>query len=111
MCINPLSAKRRGGWGKTLKLTILGAAGVRTPLMLQSIAARHDRIDLTELALMDIDANRLGLMRALCDAFMGGDKLPFTVEWTHDARQAVRGADAVITTFRVGGMESRVIDE
>src|SRR5258705_11770962 len=93
-----------------MKLTILGAAGVRTPLMLQSIAARCERIGLTELALMDIDANRLGLMRALCEAFMDGEKLPFKVEWLQDARQAIRGADAVITTFRVGGMGSRVID-
>src|SRR5438105_1691577 len=60
---------------------------------------------------MDIDGARLGLMRALCEALIGSAALPFNVKWTQDARSAVRGADYVITTFRVGGMESRVIDE
>jgi 6-phospho-beta-glucosidase len=94
-----------------MKLTILGAAGVRTPLVLQSIIARQHQIGLTELVLMDIDANRLGLMRALCETLVGENNLPFAVTWTQDARSAIRGADYVITTFRVGGMESRVIDE
>ncbi len=94
-----------------MKLTILGAAGVRTPLVLQSIIASQRRIGLTELALMDVDANRLALMRALCEALLDGGDAPFPIAWTQDARGALRGADYVINTFRVGGMESRVIDE
>ncbi len=93
-----------------MKLTILGAAGVRTPLVLQSIIARRHKVGLSELALMDVDAHRLELMRGLCEALVGKD-LGFKITWTQDARSAIRGADYVITTFRVGGMESRVIDE
>lgn len=94
-----------------MKLTVLGAAGIRTPLMLQSILARQPQMGLTELALMDIDANRLGLMRALCEALLEENPPAITIIWTQDARRAIQGADYVITTFRVGGMESRVIDE
>jgi 6-phospho-beta-glucosidase len=94
-----------------VKLTILGAAGVRTPLVLQSIIARQQQVGLTELALMDIDPRRLGLTQALCRALIPEDAIPFPVTWTQDARAALHGADFVITTFRVGGMESRVIDE
>ena len=94
-----------------MKLTILGAAGVRTPLILKSIIARQDKLGLRELALMDIDADRLGLMRSLCDALIGRKEPSFKISWTQDARSAIQGADYVITTFRVGGMESRVIDE
>ena len=93
-----------------MKLAILGAAGVRTPLVLSSILARREPIGLTELALMDIDGGRLALMRALCEALLGADPA-LKIIWTQDARAAIRGADFVITTFRVGGMESRVIDE
>jgi 6-phospho-beta-glucosidase len=93
-----------------MKLTILGAAGVRTPLVLQSIIARQHKVGLSELALMDVDAHRLELMRGLCEALVGKD-LGFKITWTQDARSAIHGADYVITTFRVGGMESRVIDE
>lgn len=94
-----------------MKLTILGAAGVRTPLVLQSILARQHQLGLDELALMDVDGKRLGLMHALCNALVGSDDIIFKVTWTEDARSAIRGADYVIPTFRVGGMESRVIDE
>ena len=94
-----------------MKLTILGAAGVRTPLVLQSIIARQHQVGLSELVLMDVDVNRLELMRALCEALINKDDLGFKIIWTQDARSAIRGADHVITTFRVGGMESRVIDE
>ena len=94
-----------------MKLTILGAAGVRTPLVLQSVIARQHRIGLSELALMDVDAHRLDLMRGLCEALTAKADIGFKITWTQDARSAIRGADYVITTFRVGGMESRVIDE
>lgn len=94
-----------------MKLTILGAAGVRTPLVLRSIIARQQRIGLSELALMDVDAERLKLMRALCEPLLAAEGVAFKTLWTQDAREAIRGADYVITTFRVGGMESRVIDE
>jgi 6-phospho-beta-glucosidase len=94
-----------------LKLTILGAAGVRTPLVLQSILARGHQLGLDELALMDVDGKRLGLMRALCQALVRSADIGFKVTWTEDARSAIRGANYVIPTFRVGGMESRVIDE
>jgi len=94
-----------------MKLTIIGAAGVRTPLVLQSIIARQHKVGLSELALMDVDARRLELMRGLCEALIGKDNFGFKITWTQDARSAIRGADYVITTFRVGGMESRVIDE
>ena len=94
-----------------MRLTILGAAGVRTPLMLQSIIARQSQIGLSELVLMDVDANRLTLMHTLCNSLAGNENPGFKIIWTQDARSAIRGADYVITTFRVGGMESRVIDE
>lgn len=94
-----------------MKLTILGAAGIRTPLVLQSIIARQNQIGLDELALMDVDGKRLELMRALCEVLVGEADIGFKVTWTQDARTAIREADYVITTFRVGGMESRVVDE
>ena len=48
-----------------MKIAVLGAAGVRTPLIIQAMAARQKRIGLTELWLMDIDPGRLDLIGAL----------------------------------------------
>jgi len=93
-----------------MKIAILGAAGVRTPLIVQSITARQERLGLDELALMDIDAENLELIGILSEPAGAGQRR-FKLTRTTDARQALSGADYVITTFRVGGIASRVIDE
>ncbi len=94
-----------------MKIAILGAAGVRTPLIVQAMAARQERIDLRELALMDIDGDHLELIGALTLPMEASGKLAFRIQRTTDAREALQGADYVITTFRVGGIESRIVDE
>ena len=92
-----------------MKIAILGAAGMRTPLIVQAMIKRQERISLSELALMDLDAERLELIGALTTPLE--HSLKFNLTRTTDARAALHSADFVITTFRVGGIESRVIDE
>jgi 6-phospho-beta-glucosidase len=64
---------------------------------------------LSELALMDIDSERLDLIGALTVPLE--QSAGFKITRTTDARVALNAADYVITTFRVGGIESRVVDE
>lgn len=94
-----------------MKIAILGAAGVRTPLIVQAMAERQSKTGLTELALMDIDGERLEVIRTLNEAVLANGSADLKVTHTTDARAALINADFVITTFRVGGIESRVIDE
>ncbi len=94
-----------------MKIAIIGAAGVRTPLIIQAMKRRQSRLGLTELALMDIDGEHLDLIGALTSPIEQGKDTQFHITRTTDARTALAGADFVITTFRVGGAESRVIDE
>ena len=94
-----------------MKITIIGAGGVRTPLVLKSFLARQERLKLTELALMDVDAEHLELIRALSIPVLEEGQATFHTSWTTDARQALQDADYVVTTFRVGGIASRVVDE
>ncbi len=93
-----------------MKLAIIGAAGVRTPLIAEAIVRRQDRLPLDELALMDVDGDRLDLIATLSEA-RGLPPARFKVERSTDARRALSSADFVITTFRVGGIEARVVDE
>jgi len=94
-----------------MKIAIIGAAGVRTPLILRAIAARSSRIKLEELVLMDIDSEKLELIGALKTPFEKSPNIKYKITRTTNAKQALTAADFVITTFRVGGIESRVIDE
>lgn len=92
-----------------MKLAVIGAGGVRTPLLLRGILRRQGRIKLDDLYLMDIDAEHLDLMRLVAQPMLREAR--FRTVWTTDAEEAIRGADYILTTFRVGGIRSRVIDE
>jgi 6-phospho-beta-glucosidase len=94
-----------------MKITIIGAAGVRTPLIVQAMHKRQDRLGLRELALMDSDGDRLDLIGALTSPIERSSDTKFRITRTTDPQYALTNADFVITTFRVGGIESRVIDE
>ena len=94
-----------------MKITIIGAGGVQTPLMLKSFLARQMHLNLTELALMDVDSVHLELIQALSSPILEKGNAIFRTLWTTDASEAIRDADYVVTTFRVGGIASRVVDE
>ncbi|HTX78132.1 MAG TPA: hypothetical protein VMC62_00615, partial [Longilinea sp.] len=94
-----------------MKITILGAAGVRTPQIVESVHIRQGTLGIDELCLMDIDAERLALIGSLTEPLEKSGELKFKIQRTTDAKDALKNADYVITTFRVGGIESRVIDE
>ena len=94
-----------------MKIAIIGAGGVRTPLIVQAMLKRQDRLGLNELSLMDIDGDRLELIGALTAPAERSSNTHFHITHTTDPEVALKGADFVITTFRVGGIESRVIDE
>jgi 6-phospho-beta-glucosidase len=79
--------------------------------MVEAMARRQDRLWLTELALMDIDADHLELIGALIGASDHRLERKFQIIQTIDAQKALSSADFVITTFRIGGMDARVIDE
>lgn len=115
-----------------MKLAIIGAGGLRTPLVLRAIARRAERLGITELSLMDPDARRLSLMSGLAKAELAAASASseasasasgeasaslryfaakVAIDEGPELGRAVDGADFVISTFRVGGMEGRVVDE
>jgi 6-phospho-beta-glucosidase len=94
-----------------MKLAIIGAGGVRTPLLIQAIHKRQGRLGINQLSLMDIDPARMNTIGAVSHQLEESGKLDFKITRTDDLKEALTGADFVITTFRVGGIESRAIDE
>lgn len=94
-----------------MKLAIIGAGGVRTPLLIQAIYKRQKNLGIHQLSLMDTDLDRLKTIGAVSLQLENSEKLDFNITRTDNLKEALTGADFVITTFRVGGIESRVIDE
>jgi 6-phospho-beta-glucosidase len=94
-----------------MKLAVIGAAGVRTPLIVKECCRKAESLGLTELALMDIDGSRLEMVEKVTQSILEDTASPMQRYITTDAKKALEGADYVITTFRAGGMEARVVDE
>lgn len=94
-----------------MKITVIGGGGVRSMFLAKSIAQQAQALSIDQLCFMDNDPEKLRIYgglaketaRRICPA------LHFTL--TQDPVQAVRDADYVITTIRVGGDEMRVRDE
>jgi 6-phospho-beta-glucosidase len=94
-----------------MKLAIIGAGGVRTPLIVKECYKKAESINLTELALMDIDEEHLNQIEKVTQSIMEDRPSKIKRTITTDPIRALEGADYVITTFRAGGIEARVIDE
>jgi 6-phospho-beta-glucosidase len=88
-----------------MKIAVIGGAGVRTPLLVNGLAASD--LPIQEIALYDPDAARLDTIAALARRFAGATRL--TIQPTAEA--CVEAADFVFTSIRVGGIERRARDE
>lgn len=94
-----------------MKLTFIGAGGVRTPLVIESVLGFQDRIPFREVCLMDINPENLDLMRMVTEVRLRDRTPKFELGWTSDPTEAIEGSDFIVMTFRQGGIASRVIDE
>ena len=94
-----------------MKLTVIGGAGARSPMLLKSLAGEAARLKLDTLVFMDDDPVRLEAFGPLLTE--AARRLAPSVRFrvTGDAREALEGADYVITTIRAGSDDSRVTDE
>jgi 6-phospho-beta-glucosidase len=94
-----------------MKLTLIGGGGVRSPLFVTSALRRQERIHLEEICLMDINTDKLDVIGKLCQYIAKRSGSPVNIRTTTDARDALREADYVVTSIRVGNEQGRILDE
>jgi len=94
-----------------MKVTVIGGGSTYTPELVSGFLARLDKFPLTELCLMDIDAQRLEIVGGFAQRIVDNQGTPFKVTLSTDQRSAVTGASYVTTQLRVGQMEARRRDE
>lgn len=94
-----------------MKLTVIGGGGVRSMFLAKSIAQKASQLGINKLVFMDNDEEKLRIYAGMAKhvAKLLCPELDFTL--TTNAVEAVRDADYVITTIRVGGDSMRVCDE
>jgi 6-phospho-beta-glucosidase len=94
-----------------MKVAVIGAGSTYTPELVSGLARERDRIDVRDLVLHDIDAERLEIVGGLAGRMLEGAGYTGRLERTGDLVRAVEGADFVLIQIRVGGQEARLGDE
>ncbi|MCX7681633.1 MAG: alpha-glucosidase/alpha-galactosidase, partial [Anaerolineae bacterium] len=95
-----------------IRIAFIGAGSVVFTRNLCSDILLTPALQESTIALMDIDANRLKQAHDIVQAMVEHRGLSHKtrVEATLDRREAVKGADYVITTFQQGGLEAYRLD-
>ncbi len=88
-----------------MKISIIGGAGVRVPLLVGGIARSDLRI--SDIALFDVDQDRQPIIAAIAQQMAPGIR----VSSEPSAESAIEGSAFVITSIRVGGAAQRAKDE
>ncbi|MDQ6418776.1 6-phospho-beta-glucosidase [Paenibacillus sp. LHD-117] len=96
---------------KGLKIAIIGAGSTYTPELMEGIIKRKNALPLVELALMDIDERKLGIVGGLCERMVQAADMNCKVVKTMELDEALTGADFVLGQIRVGKLPARVLDE
>jgi 6-phospho-beta-glucosidase len=94
-----------------IKLVYLGGGSTRAAGTMASFMHNGADFDGSEVVLVDLDPDRLALIRTLAERMARARGLDITVTATANRRDALQDADAVLSSFRPGGFEARALDE
>ena len=94
-----------------MKLTVLGGGSTYTPELVDGFARLRALLPLTELCLVDPDADRLALVAGVSRRMFARFGYGVTVTATSDVVAGVSDASAVLFQLRVGGQAARHTDE
>jgi 6-phospho-beta-glucosidase len=94
-----------------IKLVYLGGGSTRAAGTMASLVASGADFEGSEVVLVDLDEDRLALIRTLAEKMARARGLDLAVTATTDRRAALVDCDAVLSSFRPGGFEARVLDE
>jgi alpha-galactosidase len=93
------------------KIAFIGAGSAVFTRNLVGDVLRFEELADSTIALMDIDAERLRTAEVVTQRLARGLGAPATVQSTLDRREALDGADYVVTSFQIGGYRpATVID-
>ena len=94
-----------------MKIGVIGGAGVRTVIFINGLLKRYKKLNIDEVVLYDIDFEKLSIIGKLCRHVVKREGKDLTVREVFDPVEAIKGMDYIVTTLRVGGDHSRVVDE
>jgi 6-phospho-beta-glucosidase len=94
-----------------LKICVIGGGSTYTPELIEGFIEKRDELPVSTIVLMDIDENRLRVVGGLTGRMLRAAGVGIELKLTTRRREALAGADYVITQIRVGGLACRIQDE
>jgi 6-phospho-beta-glucosidase len=94
-----------------LKMAVVGGGSTYTPELVDGFTRRADRVAIDEIALLDIDRDRLAIVGGLAERMLARQGWAGRVLQTTDRDAAIDGADFVLIQLRIGGQGARLGDE
>ena len=94
-----------------MKLAVVGGGSTYTPELVSGLARDRDVLDVAELVLHDIDAERREVVGGMARRMLDKQGFAGRLAITDDLQAAVEGADFVLVQIRVGGQAARLRDE
>jgi 6-phospho-beta-glucosidase len=94
-----------------IKLAYIGGGSTRGPGTMASFVAQGEQFNGSEVVLIDLNQERLDLVKTLADKMARCKGLDLTITTTTDRRAGLTDCDAVLSSYRPGGFEARYLDE
>ena len=96
-----------------IKLAIIGGGSSYTPELVEGVLKRLDYLPVKQMHFVDIEsgAEKLEIIRGLAQRMVDKVGADIEIKASLDRREAIAGADFVMTQFRVGGLTARATDE
>ena len=94
-----------------IKIAYIGGGSTRAPGCIACWIAQGDNFRGSEIVLIDIDKDRLEIVRMLAQKMSDAAGVDITFTATTDRAAGLVDCDAVLTSFRPGGFEARYLDE
>src|SRR5579859_5532227 len=94
-----------------IKLAYIGGGSTRAAGTMASFIHQGENFDGSEVVLIDLDEERLGIVQTIARKMARARGLDITITTTTNRREGLRDCDAVLTSFRAGGFEARYLDE
>lgn len=94
-----------------IKIAYIGGGSTRAPGTMASFVAQGENFAGSEIVLVDLDAERLALVKRIAEKMARAQGIDLCVSATTDRRAALEDCHAVLSSFRPGGFEARYLDE
>jgi 6-phospho-beta-glucosidase len=94
-----------------VKLAVVGAGSTYTPEVVDGLVQLRDLLDVEELALCDVNEQRLAIVGGLARRMLERAGHPARLTLTASLDEAVVEAASVLIQIRVGGQAARMTDE